>query len=235
MAIVDLKSRLSTDRDKCEASKKSSESLIYTDADVTSLEGNPMSMDLRVGDICILPGDSRTYRIGEHGIKVKPNQSVIIYSKEKFVLPLNVFGVVTGKGTYIFQGCMVSSGKIDPGFKGNLKVCFYNGGRSSIVLNPGDVFCTVFFMDGDCTLLSPLEDYQESPSPKLSTVSRLRKLWLNVVQNKCTTFMFFVNIVIAGHWIYTDLIKDNIKVNDNSFRKSERVDRTNRSCAIDSI
>ena len=131
MAIVDLKSRLSSKRDKCEASKMSAESLIYIDTNVDIAESNPMSIDLKVGEICLLPGDSRTYRIDEYGIKVKPRQSVVIYSKEKFVLPLNVFGLVTGKGTYIFQGCMVASGKIDPGYRGNLKVCFFNGGRSS--------------------------------------------------------------------------------------------------------
>ena len=177
MAIVDLKSRLSSDRDLCETSKTSAESLIYTDTEVNVIEGNPMSIDLKVGDVCLLPGDSRTYRIDEHGIKIKPKQSVVIYSKEKFVLPLNVFGLVTGKGTYIFQGCMVASGKIDPGYRGNLKVCFFNGGRSSVTIKPGDVFCTVFFMDGDCTLMSPLADYQENPNPALANLSWYLRLW----------------------------------------------------------
>lgn len=177
MAIVDLKSRLSSDRDLCEISKTSAESLIYTDTEVNVIEGNPMSIDLKVGDVCLLPGDSRTYRINEHGIKIKPKQSVVIYSKEKFVLPLNVFGLVTGKGTYIFQGCMVASGKIDPGYRGNLKVCFFNGGRSSVTIKPGDVFCTVFFMDGDCTLMSPLADYQENPNPALTNLSWYLRLW----------------------------------------------------------
>lgn len=177
MAIVDLKTRLSSKRDECEASKMSAESLIYTDSNIDIAEGNPMSIDLKVGDICLLPGDSRTYRIDEHGIKVKPRQSVVIYSREKFVLPLNVFGLVTGKGTYIFQGCIVASGKIDPGYRGNLKVCFFNGGRSSVTIKPGDVFCTVFFMDGDCTLMSPLTDYQENPNPALADLSWYLRLW----------------------------------------------------------
>ena len=68
MAIVDLKTRLSSKRDECEASKMSAESLIYTDSNIDIAEGNPMSIDLKVGDICLLPGDSRTYRIDEHGI-----------------------------------------------------------------------------------------------------------------------------------------------------------------------
>lgn len=106
-----FKNKIILKRDECEASKMSAESLIYTDSNIDIAEGNPMSIDLKVGDICLLPGDSRTYRIDEHGIKVKPRQSVVIYSREKFVLPLNVFGLVTGKGTYIFQGCIVASGK----------------------------------------------------------------------------------------------------------------------------
>lgn len=206
MAIVDLKSRLSSKRDECEASKISAESLIYTDSNVDIAEGNPMSIDLKVGDICLLPGDSRTYRIDEHGIKVKPRQSVVIYSKEKFVLPLNVFGLVTGKGTYIFQGCMVASGKIDPGYRGNLKVCFFNGGRSSVTIKPGDVFCTVFFMDGDCTLMSPLADYQENPNPSLSTYGYWEKFKECFVNNWYKALSLAFAAIVAGHWIKIDLI-----------------------------
>lgn len=235
MAIVDLKSRLSSDRDLCEASKMSSESFIYTDTEVNVIEGNPMSIDLHVGDICIFPGDSRTYKIDKRGVKVKPRQSVVLYSKEKFVIPLNVFGIVTGKGTYIFQGCIVASGKIDPGYRGNLKVCFFNGGRSTVTIKPNDVFCTVFFMDGDCTLSSPLADYQENPNPILSTIRWWQKIWLNIVSNKFTVFLVCINLITAIHWIYTDFIKENNKNDDSSFRKSERVDRTNIISATDSI
>lgn len=202
MAIVDLKTRLSSKRDECEASKMSAESLIYTDSNIDIAEGNPMSIDLKVGDICLLPGDSRTYRIDEHGIKVKPKQSVVIYSKEKFVLPLNVFGLVTGKGTYIFQGCMVASGKIDPGYRGNLKVCFFNGGRSTVTIKPGDVFCTVFFMDGDCTLMSPLADYQENPNPALANLSWYLRLchwlkanWYNLIISIGTIAAVIISLI----------------------------------------
>lgn len=205
MAIVDLKSRLSSERDICEASKMSAESLIFIDSKVDLAEGNPMSIDLKVGDICLLPGDSRTYRIDEHGIKVKPRQSVVIYSKEKFVLPLNVFGLVTGKGKYIFQGCMVASGKIDPGYRGNLKVCFFNGGRSTVTIKPGDIFCTVFFMDGDCTLMSPLTDYQENPNPSLSTYGYCEKLkeWFGNNWYKALSIVF--PAIAACHWIKIDI------------------------------
>lgn len=206
MAIVDLKTRLSSKRDECEASKMSAESLIYTDSNIDIAEGNPMSIDLKVGDICLLPGDSRTYRIDEHGIKVKPRQSVVIYSKEKFVLPLNVFGLVTGKGTYIFQGCIVASGKIDPGYSGNLKVCFFNGGRSSVTIKPDDVFCTVFFMDGDCTLMSPLADYQENPNPTLSTFGLWSKIREWLANNWYKVLSLTFSTVIALHWIKTDAI-----------------------------
>lgn len=206
MAIVDLKSRLSSNRDECEASKMSAESFIYIDSNIDVLEANPMSIDLKVGDICLLPGNSRTYRIDEHGIKVKPKKSVVIYSKEKFVLPLNVFGLVTGKGTYIFQGCIVASGKIDPGYRGNLKVCFFNGGRSAVTIRPGDVFCTVFFMDGDRTLMSPLADYQENPNPSLSTYGYYEKSKEWFLNNWYKVLSVAVPAITIGQWIINDII-----------------------------
>lgn len=231
MAIVDLKSRLSSRRDKCEASKMSAESLIYIDTNVDIAESNPMSIDLKVGEICLLPGDSRTYRIDEQGIKVKPRQSVVIYSKEKFVLPLNVFGLVTGKGTYIFQGCMVASGKIDPGYRGNLKVCFFNGGRSSVTIKPGDVFCTVFFMDGDCTLMSPLVDYQENPNPILADLSWYLLLW-NWLKANWYNFIVSIGTIAA---VIISLISLISRQNDSGIGKSEGIDRTNFTSSINGI
>lgn len=233
MSVVDLNVRLSSNRDNCEISKKSSESLIYTDADLSVLDKNPMSVDLSVGDVYILPGDSSTYKIEKDGLKVKPKQSVVLYTKEKFILPLNVFGLVTGKGKYIFQGCMVASGKIDPGYSGTLKVCFFNGGKTTVRIKTGDVFCTVFFMDGDCTLNSPLSDYQNNPNPKLATLHWWQSLWSSIIHNKFTTFMVVVNFIIGAHWIYTDFIKNN--ENDNSIRKSERINRTDVNDSIDCI
>lgn len=210
MAIVDLLSRNSDNNAICEKSKLSIESLIYISPKPSSEHLSPISCDLTVGSECYRPNMDKSYILDENGIKVKSGESVVIYTKEHIRTPFNVFGLVTGKGKFIYQGCMVASGKIDPGFDGQLRTCFYNGSKKSIVLKPHEAFCTVFFIDTAYTLSAPLYTPLEKPKPTNTAVGKWRglKIWLK--KNWMAVLALLLSFPTALHWI-VDFVKYLLK------------------------
>ena len=161
MSVIDLRKRSTSDWEKMHQHLQSTDSVIFIDPKNNDRIG-PVSMDIEVGDAYIVPGSNESFKIPQEGVKVKPKQAVVLYTSQRFKLPYNVFGVVTGKGKYIFKGCFLSTGKIDPGFEGCLKIGLFNGGCSSINLKPNDVFATVYFLNTDMTISAPLKNYQSS-------------------------------------------------------------------------
>ena len=149
MALINLNKRVT---DKWEVrcdNLESPDSFIYIKDRANEKVANPASMEIEVGDVYILPRNGQQYKIPEEGLSIDPKQSVVIYSRQKISLPYNAFGLITGKGNYIFQGCFISSGKIDPGFDGFLKIGFYNGSNKKILLKKGIGFASVFFINTD--------------------------------------------------------------------------------------
>ena len=200
MAVVDLLSRSSDNNAFCEKSKLSPESLIYISPKPVSELLSPISCDLTIGAECYRPNMGKKYTLDENGIKVKPGESVVVYTKEHIRTPFNVFGLVTGKCKYIYQGCMIASGKIDPGFDGNLKICFYNGGKSSVILQPNEPFCTVFFIDTAYTLSAPLYASMERTQPTDTAVGKWRTFCIWVKKNWISLLALFLSVPAALHW-----------------------------------
>lgn len=199
MSVVDLLNRCSDNNAVCEKSKLSPESLIYISPKPVSELLSPISCDLTIGAECYRPNVGKKYTLDENGIKVKPGESVVVYTKEHIRTPFNVFGLVTGKGKYIYQGCMIASGKIDPGFDGNLKICFYNGGKSSVILKPNEPFCTVFFITA-YTLSAPLYASMERTQPIDTAVGKWRSCCIWVKKNWISLLALFLSVPAALHW-----------------------------------
>lgn len=177
MSVIDLKKRHTFDWDEMHKHLSSPDSMVYlgnTRKDVSC----PTSIDLNVGSVYIIPGSNQTYAIPDEGLKIKPHRSVVVYTEQRMKLPYNVFGVVTGKGTFIFKGCFLSTGKIDPAFDGYLKIGFYNGGNSSVVLKKGEPFATVFFLNTDATLKAPLREYQTNLAPDVPRITWYQRCWI---------------------------------------------------------
>ena len=178
MSVIDLKKRVSQDWDIMHEHLQDESSLVYINQKLD--DNNFTSIDLEVGSAYILPGSNQTYRIPDKGIEIKPRKAVVIYTKQRLKLPYNVFGVVTGKGSYIFRGCFLSTGKIDPAFDGYLKIGFLNESNSSITLKPGDKFATAFFLSTESVLDAPLNKYQTELEPSLPVLKWHKKVlyWL---------------------------------------------------------
>ena len=202
MSVVDLHARLTSDWEDFNRWLKSSNSLIYIDGKVLVADNGPACLELSVGHRWLNHRDGSFYRIPEEGLQIKPHQSVVVETEQRLALPLNVFGLVTGKGKYIFQGVFISSGKIDPGFNGELRIGFHNGGEKPIALKPGTPFCSACFLAMESTMSMPLRAYQSQPvsrSQFLSAPVRLgiwfRKNWVVIVPIIISTAAVIVSIL----------------------------------------
>lgn len=193
MSVIDFKKRHTDNWDVMHEHLQSPDSMIFIN-DAGKKYTCPTSIDLNVGSAYIIPGSNQSFAFPEDGLKVKPHCSVVIYTEQRMKLPYNVFGVVTGKGSFIFKGCFLSTGKIDPAFDGYLKIGFYNGGNSSLVLKKGDPFATVFFLNTDATLNAPLKEYQTSLNPDLPHIKLIQRCWMYAKEHWVS---FFAWVVVA--------------------------------------
>ena len=203
MSVVDLHARLTDDWEDFNRWVRSSDSLIYIDGKVLIADNGPASLELSVGQRWLNHRDGSFYRVPAEGLQVRPHQAVVVETEQRLALPLNVFALVTGKGKYIFQGVFISSGKIDPGFNGKLKIGFHNGGETTISLMPGTPFCTTCFLELESTMAMPLRAYESQPASEaefLPTSTRLG-IWLR------TNWAAIVPIVISTAAVVVSILK----------------------------
>lgn len=194
MSIVNLKKRCTDNSKLSTIDSKSPESRICV-SPCKEEQISPVAVDVTVGEEYILPGDSRTYEVPEKGFIIKSGSSVIVRTAECFYLPLNVFGVVTGKGSNIFRGCFISTGKIDPGFQGNLRIGVYNGGRENVIFKRGQALCSVFFTDTQYALDTAPSSRPASPSPNRTKEKWYMKSWSWFKVNWYSSLAIIVSIL----------------------------------------
>jgi hypothetical protein len=80
-------------------------------------------------------------------------------------------GFVTGKGRFIFQSALISTGKIDPGFDGRLRIGFFNASSQVIKLQRNDPFCSCCFLNTESEAKHP-KRYETEPLPRTSPIPR---------------------------------------------------------------
>ena len=154
MAVVDLNNRLTNDWDLYCAYSKSSSSFIFTE-NIEELDKEDLgstTINLIAGNKFWDPESKKERSISSNGLVLKPGKSIVLVVKNKMGLPLNVFGSIYGRGTNIFNGFFVSSGKIDPGFQGYLKIGIYNGNTKKLMIKAGDIIASCSFFNMDYTL-----------------------------------------------------------------------------------
>lgn len=165
MSVVDLNSRITNNWQDYYNYKKSSSSYIHIKGPVYLDDSGPATIDISVGESYYDYKRGRELKIPPKGLRISPGKSVLLTIEQKIALPLNVFGIVSGKGKNIFKGCFISCGKINPGYEGNLKIGFFNGNSKVIVVNKGDVLACCSFFNIETYMKAPLQDYQKAPEP----------------------------------------------------------------------
>lgn len=195
MAIIDLNKRTTKDWNAYNAAIKSCKSLIHITGDVILENVGPASMNLTVGERWYDCAKKKYYQIPEKGVKVKPGKSIIIETKQEISVPYNMFGIIFGTGKNIFKGGHVSTGKINPGFHGVLKIGYYNGGDSVIVFRPGNLLACCSFFEIETTLDAPLQKYLTDPEPEFAPNKWSDKLQIWFVDNWYSVISLIVSFL----------------------------------------
>jgi len=183
MSVIDLSTRICHDWNTYNNNKRSSDSYIYIDQEV-NLEDGPSSFDLCVGDKWYQSNEEKAYLITDDGIQLAPFQSILLEVKQQIANPFNVFGLVTGKGLKIFEGVFISTGKINPGFQGKLKIGIYNGSKKKITLKNGMPLCTCVFFEMESNIKIPLKNKTDNSNISAKPIGKVKSFKNKVKENK---------------------------------------------------
>jgi dUTPase len=202
MSVVDLSARLTDDWDNFNRYQKSSDSLIFVEGPIALGNDGPAALNLFIGQSWFNERDGSSYLIPPDGLLIRPHQVAVIETQQRLALPLNIFGFVTGKGKFIFQALFISSGKIDPGFNGRLRIGVYNGGEKSVLLKPGESFCFACFLEMESCLEAPLREYEVPQASRISllplrtrTANWLAEHWYHAIPIVISLIAVIVSIL----------------------------------------
>lgn len=179
MSVVDLSRRVTTDWDTFNRYKFSPDSFAFVDGTVCLPDDSKVALDLAVGEAWYDARRETFIAIPSDGLKIAARSAVVVETGQKITVPFNMFGIVTGKGKYIFQSVIISPGKIDPGFNDHLRIGVYNASDRSLLLKSGDLFCSCCFLSLESWAELPLRVATRPPTPeaRLSLSTRWRRLW----------------------------------------------------------
>lgn len=179
MSLLDLQRRVTTDWALFNGNKSSPDSYVHIEGPVHLPPDCKVALDLSVGNSWFDSQRNAFWEIPAEGLSVPAKASVVIETAQKFTLPFNVFGFVTGKGRYIYQAVIISPGKIDPGFSGRLRIGVHNAGDRGILLKTGDPFCSVCFINLESTAEVPIHSEVQPPLRMVQVPFsvRLRTFW----------------------------------------------------------
>jgi dUTPase len=204
LTIIDLGHRLTQNKEDFSKLIKSSDSLIYVEGKVL-LDDSPASLDLAIGDYWYSCSENAYYEIPNGGLTLKPGISIVLSTEQKIGMPSNAFGLVTGKGSYIFQGILIPPSKIDPGFFGELRVGLYNSGRENVVFRKGEAFCSCCFFQIESSFDVLPRTYAHIPKRKFTILSRTRRAMLFYRANWgwiITILIALIALLISAYGIF---------------------------------
>lgn len=150
MSIIDLQKRITDDWDIFQEHKHSSDSYMYISPKTQELDTSTV-INLTIGDTYFnTRGEEK--EVTGNGFTIRSGEYLLVETAERLSLPLNMFGIIHGKGHMIIQGMMVSAGKIEPGFNDKLKIGLLNSSVQNILLQKGDPFVSCYFINMETTL-----------------------------------------------------------------------------------
>lgn len=164
MAVINIKSRVTNDKVQFENCRKSNNSLVYINKSAQYDQSGDDILLIHVGDSYMI--GSQIFKVPEKGLIVKPQKSVVFFSDQTIAVPLNIIGIILGMGHNIFRGGFISSGKIDQGFEGQLRIGYFNSSKQNVRFKKGDILACVVFLGTEKTLAAAGPENEYSALPK---------------------------------------------------------------------
>lgn len=197
MSIVSLESRTTSDWGKYEAYRSSSDSLIFINEGFTTDASGPDCLCITVGS-CWYDNGRYIELDKKKGLRVRPHTSIVFEAHEQLALPLNIYGLLFGAGSNIYRGAFISSGKVDPGFSGKLKIGFHNGSDESIILHIGDKLAYCLFLNTEsCLINMPFLAPVTPPAHLLTKPERAKKWFFRNASQIITIVIAVISILLS--------------------------------------
>ena len=79
-------------------------------------------------------------------IILKPNETKIISTGVRTVMPVGIFAITAGRSSMNAKGIVVNQGIIDNGYIGEIKVVMHNTTKESFTIHKGERFAQLVFL-----------------------------------------------------------------------------------------
>lgn len=204
MPIIDLSKRIIFDWSEYNKNAKSYESKIFIEPKEGVIIQSGTSINITVGNVWYNGKKHSDIKMSDKGIKIKSKRYVVFQTEQYFAIPYNVYGIVVGKGINIFNGGVISTGKIVPGYKGRLRIGYYNASDSTIKLHKGAVLgCCVFF-DTEMTATDEYMGDELEKIPALEILTKKEKIceWLVDNWNNIVSWGLSIIAIIIAYLTY---------------------------------
>lgn len=99
---------------------------------------------LENGDLVITPYAKTSQQPASYDLRsasetvIKRNESVLVHSIERVELPADIAATLRCRSSYARRGLLLGGGFVDPGFRGQLTLALFNGGREDVIIGEGE-------------------------------------------------------------------------------------------------
>jgi len=99
---------------------------------------------LEKGDLVIEPHAGTSQQPASYDLRsgsdtvIKKGESVLVHSIEQVGFPADIAATLRCRSSYARRGLLIGGGFVDPGFRGQLTLALFNGGREDVLLRKGD-------------------------------------------------------------------------------------------------
>ena len=96
------------------------------------------------GDLVIAPHEKTSQQPASYDLRsgsdvvIRKGESVLVHSIERVELPADVAATLRCRSSYARRGLLMGGGFVDPGFRGQLTLALFNGGREDLKIGEGE-------------------------------------------------------------------------------------------------
>lgn len=159
MSLVNIKNRVTNDEEKFQSNSFSDQSYLFL-KDSNNHIVESFSLELTLGN-----GWADRYSETERslmeiddqkGIKIAKKGSVVVEVGEEIKMPHNLYGILVPTGSlFLSKGILIAPSKIEPSFKGKLKLRLFNTSNEVFVLQKKAKLASAIFFSTDVTEFHP--------------------------------------------------------------------------------
>lgn len=183
MAVIYIRDRVTENEREFSTAALSDRSLLFLTG-ASSTEA--FSVELTVGEQWSEnygPANNHMFRIGQEGVEIGRNGSIVVEVAQEIHVPHNMYGIVVPTGSlFLDRGTIIAAAKVEPSFRGRLKLRLVNTTPERMVLKRGIKVASIIFFPTETTRHQPTVEKQVLPNEKVPPLLRRLGRWFRINQ-----------------------------------------------------